>query len=232
LFNIASQLADAIPLHGSTLPFNLREIARKVNGAIYFAPRRFTAVQLAFDQPRSRTLLFHTGRIVGTGTNPCTTPHHPPRVVSIPPLVCTCTGTNGPQAARLAVARAIHAIATQAGVHIGIRRFSVINQVREKGLVCVCGHPLLLFANLPFPRSEPLPSAPIWTATSLQTLIPRTLTLTRARLSDSRYDTSGSNRVPRRTMAMADLTACFLCVYRSGAPPARRSAPKLTAPEK
>lgn len=71
---------------------------------MYFAPRRFTAVQLAFDNPRSRTLLFHTGRIVGTGT-------------------------NGPQAARLAVARAIRAIATQAGVFIGIRRFSVINQV-------------------------------------------------------------------------------------------------------
>ena len=50
-----------------------------------------------------------------------------PRIIIIPfPLL----GTNGPQAARLAVARAIHAIATQAGVHIGIRRFSVINQVR------------------------------------------------------------------------------------------------------
>jgi len=44
-------------------------------------------------------------------------------------VVVVGAGTNGPQAARLAVARAIHAIATQAGVHIGIRRFSVINQV-------------------------------------------------------------------------------------------------------
>ena len=54
-----------------------------------------------------------------------------PRIIIIPfPLL----GTNGPQAARLAVARAIHAIATQAGVHIGIRRFSVINQVHSRRL--------------------------------------------------------------------------------------------------
>jgi len=125
---VPPQLADAIPLHGSALPFNLREIARRVDGAIYFAPRRFTAVQLAFDQPRSRTLLFHTGRIVGTGWFvPSNHRHASSARLSVYNI--DLPGTNGPQAARLAVARAIHAIATQADVHIGIRRFSVINQV-------------------------------------------------------------------------------------------------------
>lgn len=57
LVNLVS-LADALPLDGSTLPFNLKEIAVRVKGAVYFAPRRFTAVQLAFDEPRSRVLLF------------------------------------------------------------------------------------------------------------------------------------------------------------------------------
>ena len=67
LVNLVS-LADAIPVDGSSLPFDLRYISSKVKTAIYFAPKRFTAVQLAFDEPRSRVLLFHTGRVVGTGT--------------------------------------------------------------------------------------------------------------------------------------------------------------------
>lgn len=66
LVNLVS-LADALPLDGSGLPFDLKRIAASCKSAVYFAPRRFTAVQLAFDQPRSRVLLFHTGRIVGTG---------------------------------------------------------------------------------------------------------------------------------------------------------------------
>ena len=57
LVNLVS-LADALPLDGSALPFDLRKIAAKCKGAVYFAPRRFTAVQLAFDEPRSRVLLF------------------------------------------------------------------------------------------------------------------------------------------------------------------------------
>jgi hypothetical protein len=57
LVNLVS-LADALPLDGSGLPFDLKKIAVKCRGAVYFAPRRFTAVQLAFDEPRSRVLLF------------------------------------------------------------------------------------------------------------------------------------------------------------------------------
>ena len=57
LVNFVS-LADALPLDGSSLPFDLRQIAVKCKQAVYFAPRRFTAVQLAFDEPRSRVLLF------------------------------------------------------------------------------------------------------------------------------------------------------------------------------
>ena len=109
LVNLVS-LADAIPLDGSSLPFDLRKIAVRCRGAIYFAPRRFTAVQLAFDQPRSRVLLFHTGRMVGTGC-------------------------DGPIAAKLAVVRALKLISEDAGVQIGIRRFAVINQV---GAVALC----------------------------------------------------------------------------------------------
>jgi TATA-box binding protein (TBP) (component of TFIID and TFIIIB) len=108
LVNLVS-LADAIPLDGSSLPFDLRYIAAKCRGAVYFAPRRFTAVQLAFDQPRSRVLLFHTGRVVGTGC-------------------------DGPMAAKLAVCRALKAIADDAGIRIGIRRFAVINQVGAIGI--------------------------------------------------------------------------------------------------
>ena len=103
LVNLVS-LADALPLDGSSLPFDLKKIAVRCKGAVYFAPRRFTAVQLAFDEPRSRVLLFHTGRVVGTGC-------------------------NNPTAAKVAIARALKTISIEAHVHVGIRRFAVINQV-------------------------------------------------------------------------------------------------------
>ena len=103
LVNLVS-LADALPLDGSGLPFDLKRIAARCKTAVYFAPRRFTAVQLAFDEPRSRVLLFHTGRVVGTGC-------------------------NSPTAAKLAVIRALKTIAFDAGVHVAVRRFAVINEV-------------------------------------------------------------------------------------------------------
>lgn len=67
LVNVVS-LAEAVPAEGSgvTLPLDLRKIASRCRGAFY-APARFAAVQLAFSQPRSRILIFHTGRLVGTG---------------------------------------------------------------------------------------------------------------------------------------------------------------------
>lgn len=57
LVNLVS-LADAVPIDGQSLPFNLKQIAVKCRNAVYFAPRKFTAIQLAFDSPRSRVLLF------------------------------------------------------------------------------------------------------------------------------------------------------------------------------
>ena len=66
---------------------------------------RFAAVQLAFDSPRCRVLIFHTGRLVGTGC-------------------------SGPMAARLSIMRAARQLAVEAGVHIHVRSFQVINQER------------------------------------------------------------------------------------------------------
>lgn len=55
----AAQLAEAIPVAGTglKLPLDLHRIASRCSNA-YFAPRRFAAVQLAFDQPRCRVLVF------------------------------------------------------------------------------------------------------------------------------------------------------------------------------
>lgn len=62
------RLAEAVPLPGSgvTLPLDLRAIAARCTNA-YHAPQRFAAVQFAFNNPRCRVLIFHTGRLVGTG---------------------------------------------------------------------------------------------------------------------------------------------------------------------
>ena len=67
LVNVVT-LAEAIPAPGSglKLPLDLHHIASHCSNAFY-APRRFAAVQLAFDCPRCRVLVFHTGRLVGTG---------------------------------------------------------------------------------------------------------------------------------------------------------------------
>ena len=69
LVNIVT-LAEAVPMEGSGLvpgqPLDLNRIAARCNGA-YFAPKRFAAVQLAYTNPRCRILVFHTGRVVGTG---------------------------------------------------------------------------------------------------------------------------------------------------------------------
>jgi TATA-box binding protein (TBP) (component of TFIID and TFIIIB) len=109
LVNVVT-LAEALPVPGSglSLPLNLQEIAAKCTGAFY-APRRFAAVQLAYSHPRCRVLIFHTGRLVGTGT-------------------------SGAMAARLAIARAQRQLGVEAGVHLNIRNFSVINQVGAASL--------------------------------------------------------------------------------------------------
>lgn len=54
-----SQLAEAIPVEGSgiKLPLDLRVIASKCKNA-YYAPKKFSAVQIAFSEPRCRVLVF------------------------------------------------------------------------------------------------------------------------------------------------------------------------------
>lgn len=101
LVNVVS-LAEAVPAEGSgvTLPLDLRSIAARCRGAFY-APARFAAVQLAFSQPRSRILIFHTGRLVGTGT-------------------------TGHAAARAAIVRAQRQLALEAGVRLNIQSFQVL----------------------------------------------------------------------------------------------------------
>lgn len=104
LVNVVT-LAEAIPVVGSgqSLPLDLFKIASRCNGA-YFASKRFSAVQLAYTSPRCRVLVFHTGRLVGTG----------------------CGGT---MEARLAIARAQRQLAEEASVYIHTRNFQIINTV-------------------------------------------------------------------------------------------------------
>jgi TATA-box binding protein (TBP) (component of TFIID and TFIIIB) len=88
---VAPQLAEAIPVEGSgiTLPLDLHRIAARCKNSFY-APKKFSAVQLAYSEPRCRVLIFResatvstdwdialtrlfflfadTGRMVGTGT--------------------------------------------------------------------------------------------------------------------------------------------------------------------
>jgi TATA-box binding protein (TBP) (component of TFIID and TFIIIB) len=98
-------LAEAIPVPGSglKLPLDLHAIASRLTNA-YYAPKRFAAVQVAFNNGRCRVLVFHTGRLVGTG----------------------CAG---PMQARLAILKAVRQLAVEAKVYVHIRKFSVINQV-------------------------------------------------------------------------------------------------------
>ena len=100
-------LSEGHPVHGcvpqTTLPFDLHEIASRVNCAFY-APQLFAAVRVSFSAPRSRVLIFHTGRIVGTGSS------------SI-------------ESARLALVRVQRVLAEEANIYIEIRNFSAVNVV-------------------------------------------------------------------------------------------------------
>ena len=105
-----TQLAEAIPLPGSgvTLPLNLHHIAARCSNA-YYSPKRFSAVQLAYDVPRARILVFHTGRLVQTGC-------------------------SGPMEARLSVMRAVRQLQLEAGIPVRVRNFAVINEVGAASL--------------------------------------------------------------------------------------------------
>ena len=103
-------LAEAVPCPGSgiTLPLDLHRIASRCTNS-YYASRRFAAVQLAFSAPRARVLVFHTGRVVGTGC-------------------------SGQMEARLSILRAQRQLAQEAGMKLHIRAFQVINQVAAVAL--------------------------------------------------------------------------------------------------
>ena len=109
LVNVVS-LAYVSPSKGSntTLPLNLTHIASRCTGA-YFAKDRFAAVQLAFREPRCRVLIFHTGRLVGTGA-------------------------SGTLSARLAIMKAVRQMLEEADVHLHIDKFDVINSVGASNL--------------------------------------------------------------------------------------------------
>lgn len=66
IVNVVS-LCDLVPIGTTTLPLDLYHIAKTCNGTFY-APGNFAAAQLGIENPKSRILIFHTGRIVQTGT--------------------------------------------------------------------------------------------------------------------------------------------------------------------
>ena len=63
--------AEAVPVPGSglKLPLDLHHIGARCSNA-YFAPRRFSAVQLAFDWPRCRVLVFRAPNAPQTPPSP------------------------------------------------------------------------------------------------------------------------------------------------------------------
>tara|TARA_B100000767_G_scaffold248546_1_gene249538 strand:- start:368 stop:901 length:534 start_codon:yes stop_codon:yes gene_type:complete len=67
LVNVVT-LAEAFPVPGSglKLPLDLSFIASRCTGA-YFAPKRFSAVQLAYTNPRARVLIFRKCRTLEFG---------------------------------------------------------------------------------------------------------------------------------------------------------------------
>ena len=103
--NVVSRVvAEPIPGSTTTLPLNLHHIVARCPGA-YFWPVRFCPVQIAFHAaPRTRVLIFHTGKIVGTGS-------------------------RGPTSARLAIMMAIEKLAREADIHLRVKDFEIKNLV-------------------------------------------------------------------------------------------------------
>jgi len=102
LVNVVT-LATLKPIDGSTCTLPLDLIAKRCSGA-FFARERFSAVQLAFRCPRCRMLIFETGRLVGTGGK---------SIVE----------------ARLATIMACVQMSKEAGVHMQVDSFEVVNLV-------------------------------------------------------------------------------------------------------
>lgn len=102
LVNVVT-LATLKPVDGSSCTLPLDLIAKRCSGA-FFARERFSAVQLAFRCPRCRMLIFETGRLVGTGGK---------SIVE----------------ARLATIMACVQMSKEAGVHMQVESFEVVNLV-------------------------------------------------------------------------------------------------------
>lgn len=103
IVNVVS-LSDLIPVNKDTLlPLDLFWIAKCCDGT-YYAPHKFAAVQAGILNPKSRILIFHTGRIVQTGTT---------SVI----------------AARVAIMLTLKMLADRAGLHLRATNFKVINIV-------------------------------------------------------------------------------------------------------
>ena len=112
IVNVVSvAIARPIPGTGTTLPLTneaFRMIATRCTGS-YYAPRRFSNIQLGFRQPRARVLVFQTGQLV-------------------------TTGTTGIASTRLVVNLAIGQLAREAGIHLRIESFAVKNIVASCSL--------------------------------------------------------------------------------------------------
>lgn len=153
--------AEAVPVPGSgvKLPLDLHHIGARCSNA-YFAPRRFSAVQLAFDWPRCRVLVFRTPNAyrnphpnvhafqtrthLPTRAKPttCLRRYRPSRrnwcasfhlvsarTPNVSALAARVAGCAGPMAARLSIMRAARQLAVEAGIHLHVRNFRVVNQV-------------------------------------------------------------------------------------------------------
>jgi TATA-box binding protein (TBP) (component of TFIID and TFIIIB) len=103
-------LAIGVPVAGSgtTLPLDLHRIVCTCPGS-YYAPTRFAAVQLAYSNPKCRVLVFHTGRVVGTGT-------------------------GGIMASKCALALAQYQLSRYAGINVTLTNVQVINIVMASNL--------------------------------------------------------------------------------------------------
>lgn len=101
---VSRVVAEPIPGSGTTLPLDLNKVVALCAGT-YFWPVRFCPVQLAFHAiPRTRILLFHTGKIMGIGS-------------------------KGTTSGRLAIMLAIEKLAREADIHLRVVEFTVKNLV-------------------------------------------------------------------------------------------------------
>ena len=106
---------------GTALPLDMHRIAARCKNS-YYAPSKFSAVQLAYSEPRCRVLVFRErGR----------PPRASPRSNACCSKQCTDTGRlvgtgcSSAMAARLALMKAQRQLYHDAGVHVHVRNFNV-----------------------------------------------------------------------------------------------------------